>query len=293
MKSIPLGKLILIYEVGREGNITRAANNLNLSQSALSKAITALEEQMDTELFKRVPSGVRMTPQGERLYAFAEKMLQQANSFGRIFYEKEDEVEGEIKIITTPFVGSEWLTPNLDEFLSKYPGIKPRIYTTNENININETDVAICTYIPHQPHLMQMPLLDARIKLFASHSYLKKNGVPENPEDLDRHKLITFKDNYYSPYGSTNWVLNVGNRSEIPRESYFVINSLQGMFNAALKGYGIVELPDYPIITDSELVEVLPQLKGEVIPLYFTFLKHRQNSKKINLLYRYLLKKSK
>ncbi|WP_075261569.1 LysR family transcriptional regulator [Candidatus Odyssella acanthamoebae] len=294
MRPIDLSKLRPFYMVAREGSMTKAAAKLNVSQPSLSVLISDLEYNLKTQLFKRFPAGMRLTAQGERLYAFAEKMLQQADNFERVFYEKEGEAEGEIKIITTPFVGSEWLVPSLDDFLNKYPDIRTKIFLTTDNININEGDVAICTFIPHQPHLIQKPLFNARIRLFASPSYLKKYGTPHTPEDLDDHHLITYKDNYYTSHGSTNWVLNLGiKKGSGPRHPYFEINSLHGMFNAALKGYGIVELPDYPIITESKLVEVLPDIQGEFIPLYYSFLENRRFSKKISLLFNYLAKKSK
>ncbi|MBW8309842.1 MAG: LysR family transcriptional regulator [Candidatus Paracaedibacteraceae bacterium] len=301
MRPIDLSKLRPFYMVAREGSMNKAAAKLNVSQPSLSILIGDLEYNLKTQLFERLPTGVRLTAQGERLYAFAEKMLQQAESFERVFYEKEDQATGEIKIITTPFVGSEWLVPSLDEFLNKYPDIRIKIMLSSENINLTEADIAICTFIPQHllsvsksQHLIQKRLFDARIRLFASPSYLEKYGTPYIPEDLDNHYLIAYKDNYYTSLGSTNWVLNLGaGDGNNSRQPYFEINSLHGMFNAALKGYGIVELPDYPIITESKLVEVLPNIQGEVIPLYFSFLENRRNSKKLMLLFNYLQGKTK
>lgn len=196
MRPIDLSKLRLFYEIAREGNLTRAAEKLNISQPALSRILIMFENRLKTKLFERLSNGMRLTPDGERLYRLAEKIINQVNSFERVFYEKEDEVEGEIKIITTPFVGSEWLVPNLEGFLQKHPGIRIKVFLTSDDINITEGDVAICTQFLHQPHLIQKPLFTARIRLFASPSYLKKYGVPEKPEDLDNHHLITYRGDY-------------------------------------------------------------------------------------------------
>lgn len=274
--------------------MTRAAEKLNLTQSALSKAILTSEGQINVKLFDRIPSGMRLTPQGERLYAFAEGILQQANNFEKAFYEKEGEIEGEIKIIATPFVGAEWLVPNLEEFLKKHPKIRVKIFLTSENINVREGDVTLCTLMPHNPYLIQKPLFTPRVRLFASPSYLKKHGTPQTLADLDNHYLITYRGNYFTTYGSTHWLLNLANhQGESPKESYFEINSLSGMLKSATCGYGIVELPDYSIVLNSGLVEVLPHIKGEEMPLYYSFLKNRKSSKKINALFNYLVKKGK
>lgn len=291
MRPIDLSKLKLFYEIAKEGNMNRTAEKLNMPQPSLSRSLNAFEERLKTKLFDRIPSGLRLTPQGERLYALAEKNVNQVNSFERAFYEKEDELEGELKIITTPFVGCEWLVPNLEDFLKKYPKIRIRIILTSDNINFSEADVAICTQFPQYPHLIQKPLFSARVRLFASPSYLKKYGTPKTPEDLDHHRLITYRGNYYTPYGSADWVINLGSKkADSPRESYFEINSLHGMLQSALKGYGIVELPNYSVIQQSGLKEVLIDIQGEEIPLYYIFPNTRSASKKINLLYEYLPK---
>ena len=62
-------------------------------------------------MFDRVPKGMRLTSQGERLYVFARQILELTDSFEKAFHEKENEVSGDLKIITTPFYGSEWLAP--------------------------------------------------------------------------------------------------------------------------------------------------------------------------------------
>ena len=289
MRPIDLSKLRIFYEIARQGSLTRAAGKLNISQPALSRMLLTFEDRINTKLFERFSNGMRLTTQGERLYALAEKVINQVNSFERVFYEKEDEIEGEIKIITTPFFGSEWLVPSLDGFLQKYPEIRVKIFLTSDHIDLTQADVAICMHPP--PHLIQKQLFSARIRLFASPSYLKKYGTPETPEDLDHHRLITYRGDQCTPYG---WILNVGRRREEgTRECYLEINSLHGMLRSALNGQGIVELPDYSMILESGLIEILPNIRREDIPLYYVFLKTRESSKKIKLLFSYLSKKTK
>jgi len=282
------------YIVAEEGTIGRAAQKINVAPSAVTRSIGDFEHQLKTQLFERVPKGMQLTQQGERLHAFAKQFLEQADSFEKSFQEKEDEVEGEINIVTTAYLGSEWLAPCLKEFLKKHPKLHIQILIRSENIHPAEGDVAICTLIPHQPHLIQKPLFTAYTRLFASQSYLNKFGVPYTVEDLDSHRLITYKGNHYSPYGSTNWILNVGNKpGASPRKSYFEIESLHGMLNSALQGYGIVEFPDYSKVFDLGLKQVMPELIGPELDIYYVFPQSRKTSRKINLLYEYLSKQKK
>ena len=294
LTTMDLELLKRFYIVAEEGTIGRAAQRIHVVPSALTRSISDFENQLQTKLFDRVPKGMRLTPQGERLHAFARQILEQTDSFEKAFHEKEEEISGELKIVTTPFTGTDWLVPSLKNFLEKNPDIKIRILLRSENIDPLEGDVTICSFIPHQPHLIQKPLLSGTIRLFASQDYLKKFGIPQKPEDLDNHRLITYKGNYYTAYGSTNWILNLGLKNEQPsRQSYFEIDSLHGMLNSALQGYGIVELPDLLVPPDIGLKEVMPEVTGPFIELYYIFPDNRKNSKKINKLYKHLVKKGK
>ncbi|AIK97061.1 LysR family transcriptional regulator [Candidatus Odyssella acanthamoebae] len=291
MRPIDLSKLRPFYMVAKEGNITKAARKLNVTQPSLSELISDLEYNMKAQLFERLPRGVRLTPQGERLFIHAQKMVEEHEAFEKVFYEKNDEIEGNLKIITMPFGGSEWLVPTLKGFLERHPEINIKILLRSENIEPTEGDVVICPLILHQPHLIQKYLYTAHTKLFASQSYLKKFGTPRTIEELNHHRLIVYRSNYYTPYGSTNWLLNIGiQEGQGSRKPYFEIDSLNGMINSALHGYGIVELPDLSIPLTSSLVDVLPEISGPAVEMYYTFPEKRKNSKKINLLFKHLSK---
>jgi DNA-binding transcriptional LysR family regulator len=292
MRPIDLSKLRPFYMVAREGSMTKAAAKLNVSQPSLSVLIGDLEYNLKTQLFERLPAGVRLTAHGEELYAFAETILQQTDSFEKKFHEKEDEISGDLKIVTTPFTGTNWLVPALKDFLKKHPAIKIKILLRSENFSPSDGDVVISALIPHQPHLIQKPLFSVNIRLFASSEYLRIFGIPQRVEDLNQHRLITYKGNYYTAYGSTNWVLNVGIKAgQAPRTSYFEIDSLQGMFISAQMGYGIAELPDLFITPECGLIEIIPTLVGPTVDLYYIFPENRRNSKKIDKLFQYLLKR--
>lgn len=286
-----LSKLRLFYVVAQEGNLTRAANRLNISQPALSKSIADFEDRLNVKVFYRVRHGMELTPQGERLYAYAKKVIQENEVFVRQFYDYQDVIEGDLKIITYPFVGAEWLIPNLKSFIKAYPEVDIKIRLEAEDLNPVETDIVIRTFIPHQPHLIQKPLFSARTQLFASKEYLKKYGIPQTPTDLDNHRLITYRGNYSSATRGIDIVINTGvNSWEAPRTSSIEIDSLQGMINSALAGYGIAELPNYPVVLNSELKMVLPELHGEDIIIYYIFMENRKKSKKISQLYEHLIK---
>lgn len=94
-----------------------------------------------------------------------------------------------------------------------------------------------------------------------------------------------------SPYGNANWILYVGrHEQQLPRKSYFEINSISGMFQCALRGHGIATLPSFPSFLSSGLKIVLPQLECPEIQLYYIFHKQRANFKRMDTLYQYLMR---
>lgn len=297
MKPIDLSKLRVFYVVAREGNMTRAAEKLGVSQPGVSQLISDLEHNLKTKLFDRLSRGARLTPQGERLYSHAKKMMEEHEAFEKVFYEKDDDIEGELKIVTTPYLGSEWLMFKMKEFLQDHPKLKVRIVVREDkDVHIEEGDVAIATSFQHQPHLIQKRLMIFYLKLISSPSYLEKHGIPTKPEDLDSHQLITYGGGGYNPYGCTNWILNLGKSDyEASRESYLEINSLQGLINATLEGHGIAEVPNFPGVLRPGLVEVVfdKQKPKFSFDIHYIFHEKRRNSKKINLLFKCLTKTEK
>jgi DNA-binding transcriptional LysR family regulator len=253
--------------------------------------MSLFEHRVKTDLFIRHSRGIELTTQGERLHTFAKKMIHEAEVFEKSFHENIDEVEGELKIMTTPHLGSEWLLPKLKKFGEDYPKIKIKIMLRNgKDIVVEEADIGISSAIPHAPHLIQEYLFSANIALFASKEYLEKHGTPQTVNDLDHHQLITYGGNTFNPYGNKSWVLSLGKGLNEPsRKSHLEVNSLQELIKSTLLGMGIIEAPnDQSVLNFPELIRVLPRKRGPLLKIYYVFSQRRKNSKKIKLLLEYL-----
>lgn len=251
--------------------------------------MNTFEYRVKAQLLIRTSRGIELTAQGERLHAFAKKVVHDADVFEKSFHEKIDEVEGDLVIMTTPHLGSEWLLPKLKKFSEDYPKIKLKLlFKQYTDIIVEEADVVIASAIPQASHLIQEYLFSANLALFASKDYLEKYGIPQTIEDLDHHQLITYGG--YDPHGYNNWVLNLGKQLNEPsRKSHLEVNSVQGLIKSALLGMGIMEAPNDPsVLNFSELVRVLPRKRGPQQKVYYIFSQKRKNSKKIKLLFKYL-----
>ena len=290
--TMDLAHLKTFYVIAKEGSLTKAAHLLNTSQSSLSRTLQTLEYYAQAQLFERHARGLKLTPQGEKLFHYAQKIVQEHEVFLRSFHDKDEEMKGEIRIITTPYLAETELTSHLLPFMEEYPKIHLEIKTVTRDFDIEGADVAIRGYIPYRPELEQKHLLTHKHKLWASNEYLQKFGTPQNPADLDHHRLLAFsldKQKNLSFSYSLNWLLYVGNNSDSPRKPFFEIPSQGALLTAAHLGYGILQFPEEWIrLHQSKLINVLPSLEAPILDLQFIFDKRKIRSKRILALYNHL-----
>jgi len=287
-----LAKLKIFYAVAKFGNLTKAAGFLNTSQSSLSRSMQNFEYQMKVKLFERHPRGLTLTFEGEKLFQHASKLMQKNEEFLKTFHAKSEKVNHELKIITTPHMGSSYLMSYLKEYLSLYPEVRIKIGGGTENLDLQEADVAICTYISHHPNLIQHPLKAFPMGLWASPKYIEEYGRPKTIEDLDHHKILAYTQNLTDPYGNFSWILTLGAKPHTIRRPYFEINSLEGLINAANEGIGIIEISRESLaVQESNLVNLFPELEGPVVELYYIYKENLKDIKRITSLKNFLINK--
>lgn len=287
-----LVKLKIFHTVAKLGNLTKAADVLNTSQSSLSRSMKEFENQLKMKLFERHSRGLELTLEGEKIFQHATELMQENENFLKNFHSKDSEVKGELKIITTPHAGSTWLMNYLREYLELYPEINIRILCKTQNLNLQEAEIAICTYIPHHPNLIQHPLKAFPMGLWASPKYIEKYGMPKTIEDLDNHKILAYTQNFTDPYGNFSWILSLGAKPHHIRKPYLEINSLEGLINAALEGIGIAELSEeWPNVKESNLINLFPDLKGPIVELYYIYKENLKTIKRITSLKDFLSSK--
>lgn len=288
-----LNRLKQFCIIVKAGSITKAAEILNISQPSLSRSMDIFEYTSKLTLLKRTKKGITLTADGERTFDHAERLLQEHEFFLKNLYDKENEIRGEIRIITTPFLAELQLNFCLLSFLEKYPDLKIKVMTITEDFEIkSDTDVGIRTFIPYRPDLEQLYLQTHHQKLWASAEYLEKFGIPKTTEDLDHHRLLAFglhKDKNFSYSNLLSYLLYIGQTLDSPRQPFYQITSHGALHEAACKGYGIAQLPkEWVEIKKSPLIEVLPDLEFPKIDLYFIFNKKLSKIKRISALYEHL-----
>lgn len=283
-------KLRVFHAVAEAGSFTHAGDTLNLSQSAVSRQISALEEALQVPLFHRHARGLILTEQGESLNRTVREVFAKLAMTEALLTESKEKPAGRLKVTTTVGFGSSWLAPRLPIFLDQYAEITMQLLLDDTDLDLamREADVAVRMHPPKQPDLVQRHLTAIEWHVCASPEYLKKHGTPKTVEELDAHRLILFGD-HHAPVPDINWLAEVGRRPGSPRKALLELNSLRGMLVAAKAGLGIAAVPDYMHAETDGLVQVLTDVKAPKVDVYFVYPEELRNSKRVAVFRDFLL----
>ena len=286
-------KLRVFHAVAEAGSFTHAGEVLNLSQSAVSRQISGLEDSLQVRLFHRHARGLKLTGQGELLYRTAHDVFAKLAMVEAQIAERKDRPQGFLKVTTTVAFGSIWLTPRMKEFVGLYPDIDVSVVLadTELDLSMRQADAAIRLAPPSQPDLIQRHLMRMSYCVYAAHEYLEEHGVPNRAEDLDDHQLIVYGNDARPPVENLNWLLEAGCEAGCRRRPGLQVNSIYGIFRAVQSGFGIGALPDYMSREVGNLIEILPELRGPSIDFFFVYPEELRNFKRIGVLRDFLVSK--
>jgi DNA-binding transcriptional LysR family regulator len=283
-------KLRVFHAVAEAGSFTHAGDTLSLSQSAVSRQISALEEALQVPLFHRHARGLILTEQGESLNRTVREVFAKLAITEALLTESKEKPAGRLKVTTTVGFGSSWLAPRLYGFLDAYPDVTVSLLLDDMDLDLamREADVAIRMHPPKQPDLVQRHLMTLNWQICASPEYLKRHGVPQRAEDLDAHRLILFGQ-HHPPVPEVNWLADAGRRPGNPRRAVLEVNSMHAMLLAIRAGIGIAVLPDFLVNENPDLVQVLTDLKGPKVDVFFVYPEELRNSKRVAVFRDFLL----
>jgi LysR family glycine cleavage system transcriptional activator len=188
---------VRVFEaVARHGNLTRAAAELNMTQSAVSYQIKAMEAFAGTTLFERLARGVTLTAEGARIFPIVQQSLR---DIGTAFRSLRDEHENLLVISTMQTIASAWLAPRLGTLQMSHPELAVRLEITGEVADLSggSVDVAIRSGRGTWPGVTCHLLLEQRFVAVASPSYLAREGRPMHPEHVLNHVLVGPTDDWW------------------------------------------------------------------------------------------------
>ncbi|EKF18036.1 LysR family transcriptional regulator [Nitratireductor pacificus] len=287
-------KLRVFHAAAEAGSFTHAAETLHLSQSAISRQVSALELEVGVPLFHRHARGLVLTEQGEMLYRTAHEVLMQLESVRVRLTEAKDRPSGLLKVSTTVGLGTGWLTERLPEFVELFPDIQLQLILDNEELDLTmrQADCAIRMRQPQQPDLIQRKLFTVHFHLFASPSYVNRYGKPTSISDLDNHRIVTFGEAVPAHLSDMNWLETAGRPEGSKRIATLQINNILSIKLAVQRGAGIAMLPDYMVGKSNDLVQLMPETAVPSFDTYFCYPTVMKNQAKLHAFRDFLISKS-
>jgi|tagenome__1003787_1003787.scaffolds.fasta_scaffold20768163_2 DNA-binding transcriptional LysR family regulator len=287
-------KLRIFYAVAEAGSFTRAGDALGLSQSAVSRQISALERELKAPLFHRHARGLILTEQGDLLFRAARDIKMRLETTRARLAETSERPSGELKITTTVGLGSLWLSQRIAEFLDLNPEVRVSLILTNEELDLamREADVGIRLRRPEQPDLIQRRLFTIHFHAYASKDYIKRFGEPRQIQDLDHHRLVAFGGDQPSYLTAVHWLATAGREPGDPRPYHCVVNNITALKLAVETGVGLGVLPDYAVDGDAGLIQILRDIEMPALDSYLVYAEEMRSVARVQAFRDFLVSKA-
>lgn len=274
--------------VAESESFTQASKKLAISTAQVSRQISALEKRLNVKLFYRTTRKVSLTEEGCVFYQHCRSVLDGLDTAERAITNLQSKPQGKIKLTAPVTYGEQKVLPLVSNFMLEYGNVEVSAYLSNRQIDLVEEgyDLAIRLGKLADSSMMAKKLGKRTNYVCASPSYLEKHGIPHSLSELNKHSCLLGTLDYWHFTES-------GKEKNIRVTGRLRYNSGYGLADAALKGLGIVQLPDYyvqPHLKSGELVTFLDNYRESAEGIWAVYPQTRHLSPKIRLLVDYLAK---
>lgn len=268
-------------------SFTAAAKRLNVSVAHVSRQVNQLEDRLGSKLIHRTTRKLRLTEVGEVYYQHARKVLDELQDAERAVMEIEGKPTGKLRITAPVYYGEYFIAPLVNDFLLLYPQLDLELKLTNDTVDLVQDgyDLAVRLGTLDSSTLMCRKLGRRTQYLCASPRYLAEHGTPKTLADLSNHRCLSGSLDHwrFTVNGKLrNWKVGSG----------WSCNSGLALRDAALKGLGIVQLPDYYVqesLNNGSLVSLLEQYRLPDDGVWVLYPHNRHLSPKVRLLVDFLV----
>src|SRR5690606_8072012 len=261
MNNVLPSDLRVFCAVVRASSFSAAAAGLGMSPAYVTKRIRVLEQALSTSLFHRTTRRVVTSEAGERIYHWAQRILDDVDHLIEEVGVTRSEPRGSLRVCTSFGFGRRVVAPALAAFSAQHPAVQVHLAAFDRLIDVAaegyDLDVRVGDEIA--PHLIARPLADNHRVLCAAPAYLHTHGMPRSLDDLSAHDCIVIKERDH-PFGV--WRLQRGRREHTVKvRGPLSTNNGEMAVNWAVDGRGIILRSTWdvqPLIEQGRLVHVMP-----------------------------------
>lgn len=272
--------------VAESTSFTTAAKKLNTSVAQVSRRVSALEHRLAIKLLNRTTRKVTLTEAGHVYFEQCRHLVEGLEHAELAITQMQSSPRGLVKVTAPATYGERHLAPLLNEFIQIYPQINLDLILTNQRLDLIDAgiDVAIRLGRLEDSRLMAKRLASRQLYVCASPAYLDAYGQPHTLSELQNHQCLK---------GSVeHWRFKQdGKEKSIRISGRLKCNSGYALYDAALKGLGLVQLPGYYVeneLASGRLIEVLANYRDDQEGIWAVYPENRNLSPKVRLLVDYL-----
>ncbi|CAM3913405.1 LysR substrate-binding domain-containing protein [Rheinheimera salexigens] len=272
--------------VAESNSFTQASQQLGISTAQVSRQVSALEKRLNTKLFYRTTRKVSLTEEGQIFYQHCRGVLDGLEAAERAITNLQATPQGKIKLTAPVTYGEQQVLPLINDFIQIYPDLEVTALLTNQNMDLVENgfDLAIRIGNLADSTLIAKKLGKRTNYVCAAPSYIEKYGMPHSLSELEQHSCLMGTNDYWR-------FIDNGKERNIRLSGRLRYNSGIALADAALKGLGIVQLPNYYLqsyLDSGQLIALLDNYKIPNETIWAIYPQNRHLSAKIRLLIDYL-----
>jgi DNA-binding transcriptional LysR family regulator len=242
------------------GSISKAAEQLGIAKSGVSRRLVGLEARLGVRLLNRTTRRSSLTEAGQAYYQGAVKLLMDVSELDAATADTDATLEGALRLAVPLSFGLRHLSPAIDEFMRMHPGLTINIDFSDRQIDLVEqgVDLAIRIADLSDSTLQARRICPVRLLLCASPKYLEELGTPISPEDLKEHRVMQYDNG-----GGGTFVLEdrLGGEYVVSSRPQIVANNGDFLRDMAMAGHGIILTPSFiawQAIAAGDLVSIMP-----------------------------------
>ena len=267
------------------GSLLGAARALKTSQPTMGRRIAELETQLGTTLFERTGRGLRPTAMALELADAARQMEQAALQLRLGLAQSQDSLRGTVRLSASTTVSCLLLPPLLAELRERLPEVQVELVSTNAVSNLlrREADIALRMVRPQQSTLIARRVAQVTLGIYGHSDYLRRRGVPRQPEQLLDHELIGLDqdDAIIRGFGQFGYSLD--------KEAFGVrCDDFIAQWELVRAGLGLGFIANYVALRDPAVQRVLPSFKLPAMPLWLAVHRELRSTPRIRAVYDFL-----
>ena len=272
--------------VAENESFTLASKKMAISTAQVSRQISALENRLNIKLFYRTTRKVSLTEEGKVFYQHCRSVLDGLDAAERAITNLKSKPQGKIKLTAPVTYGEKQILPLVNNFVKQHADVEVSAYLSNRQIDLTEDgyDLAIRVGKLSDSSMMAKQLGKRANYVCAAPSYLETHGIPYSIAELSQHSCLLGSSDYWH-------FSELGKEKSMRLKARLRYNNGYCLTDAALKGLGIVQLPDYYVeqhLKSGELISLLDNYRAPDESIWAVYPQNRHLSPRIRLLVDYL-----